>query len=446
MKFKTTWALIALFAALGAYLVFVEEPRHRSEGAAKERLALPNFDPGRVTELALEGPRGRGLVVRGAKGEWTMKEPLEDRADDGRVRGLLDDLKALTVDREVAPAGADLKPFGLTEPDLVIQTQGARVTLAIGAENPSAEGRYLRVGDGPVQMTRAHLVSGLLQEPRDLRSKDVLPSFPWNRLRSVSVDAPGAPALKLSKTDAGWRVLSPVQAEADPDVSEVLAEKLRWAKASSFLDETADQAAPRFEKAVTVTLDAEGEPNPSVVRLAVVGKEVWVAAGTRRALFTLPRDVVDAFQVKAETLRRKKPVFTKTWSAEALELTAPAGTKLTYAKQEGAWRRGSRVVGGEESARLQELLQFLEETTAIRILSSPEAPGSYGLDRPRFTLTLSDSQQGRQTLVVGEKAGAVFARAASAGPVYEMPAEYRTRIASLERAASPATGGGEKRP
>jgi hypothetical protein len=345
----------------------------------------------------------------------------------------------------VAPAGADLEPFGLAEPELVIRTRGADAVVAVGAENPAADGRYVRVGGGPVQMAKAYLVSGLLQDPRDLRSKDVLPSFPWNRLRSVSVEAPGAPALKLVKAAGAWRLAKPAEAAADPDAAEGLAEKLRWAKAASFLDETAETAAPKFARGVTVTLEAEGDARTSAVRLAEVGQEVWVAADDRKALFTLPRDVLDAFRVKPGALERTKPILTKAWSAEALELTAPARNdqktrEVAYERKEGAWRRGGQIVKGEEGGRLQDLLRTLEETGASRVLRAPAPPSAYGLDAPRFTLVLSDSQQGRQTLAVGEKGGVVSARAGDSGPVYEMPGEYLARIEALEKAGAKAAG------
>ncbi|MBI5014790.1 MAG: DUF4340 domain-containing protein [Deltaproteobacteria bacterium] len=439
MKFKATWMLLAVFAALGSYLVFVEEPRHRAglEAAQKEGLLLPGFQPDRVTEVSLEGNRGSGRLAKSADGRWELVSPVQDRANDGRVRGVLEDLKALKAEREVAPAGADLTRYGLTSPMVRIRTVGSAADVAIGAENPAADGRYLRVGGGPVQVVKAYLVSGLLQGPKDLRSKEVLPTFPWNRLQSVSVAAPGTSELRLVKVGTRWRLAAPVQAEADPDAAERLAEKLRWSKIATFLDTSAEAAAPRLAPGVTVTFTAEGEPVPSAVRLAEVGKEIWVAAGNRRGLFTLPRDAFDAFRVAPASLERTRPILTKTWSAQGLELTAGGG-HVSYTRQDGTWRRGGQVVRGEESSRLQEVLEALESTAARRLDRSPGPPARYGLDAPSATVTLSDSQQGRQTLTVGEKAGTVYARSETTGPVYEVPAEYLTRLEALGRAAATA--------
>lgn len=439
MKFKSTWLLIAALAALASYVALVEPPRRRAEGEArqKEKLLFPGFAPSRVTELTLEGPQGRTRLVREGAGPWRVVEPVEDRADEGRVRALLEDLKVLTADREVAPKGADLAPFGLAAPALIVRTLGSGATLALGAETPSAEARYLRTGDGPVVTAMAYAVSGLLVEPRDLRSKEVLPSFPWNALASVTVTAPGRPALRLEKSKAGWHLTRPLAREADPDAAEALAEKLRWAKVASFLDQTAAEIGPRLAGGVAVEFAANGAP-PQTVRLAPVGGEVWAAAGDRKGAFTLPREVLDALRVEPSALERRKPVLTKLWSAERLSLRA-GGAAAAYERSDGAWRRGGSPLRGEEGTRLQECLRQLEEAAAARVERKPGPDAAYGLDTPVATLDVTDSQHGRQTLVLGRRAGRVYGRAGRSGPVYEMPAAYAAAVEALAKTAPGAT-------
>ncbi|MBE0618176.1 MAG: DUF4340 domain-containing protein, partial [Proteobacteria bacterium] len=157
MKFKSTWVVIALFLGLGAYWYFVEEPQYQAKQAAQEKegLLFPTFDSDQVTELTLQGKGVTVRVKKGEEGKWFTAEPWDDRADDGRVRTLLADLKGLKGQREVAGADADLAPFGLAEPELKVTTAGAALELAVGAENPKGDARYVRAGQGPVQLAFA---------------------------------------------------------------------------------------------------------------------------------------------------------------------------------------------------------------------------------------------------------------------------------------------------
>ncbi|NTU59705.1 MAG: DUF4340 domain-containing protein [Deltaproteobacteria bacterium] len=437
MKFRTTWILIAVFGALGAYLYFVDEPRERKAAARKESegLLLPRFDPGRVTQVVLDGKRGRIRLTKGAGDRWSAVEPVADAADSARVRTLLDEVKSLRADKEVAGAGADLKPFGLDAPEVAVTTVGDAVTVAIGSANPAGDGRYVRVSAGPVVIVKSYALEGLMLAPGDLRSRELVRGFPWDKLQSLTIAVPGAPAVKLAKASGRWRLEAPAAYEADPDAADALVEKLRWGKIANFAPAGAKVEAA-LAAGLAVSLTAEGLAEPAVLRLAQTDGAVWGRTSGRDTVFTVDKDLLDAFRAKPADLRRMKPVLVKTWSAEKLELTG-GGKSARYEKSEGAWRRGGAAVRGEEGEALQQLLQTLEEEKASRMLDAPGSASQYGLDAPRVTLTLADSQYPAQTLEVGEKGGTLYARAGKAGPVYVLAhPEYLARLLAVLKLAS----------
>ena len=64
MKVKSTWIVIGVFAALGAYLYFVEEPSHQAGLKSKEEkgLLFPKLDPEKVR-------RGDALIRARVRGQ-----------------------------------------------------------------------------------------------------------------------------------------------------------------------------------------------------------------------------------------------------------------------------------------------------------------------------------------------------------------------------------------
>ena len=446
MRFKSTWVVIAVFAALAAYLFFVDEPRYeaRQEADKKEGLVLPDLDTDKVTELVIEGAKGKVRVKKAEDDKWFVVEPWDDQADAGRVRTLLSDLKNLRAKKEVAPADADLEPFGLARPECVVRTAGVEVTLEIGAENPVGDSRYIRVNGGPVRVAKSYGVSGFLKDPVELRNKEVLGSFPWSRLESVEIRPPEGDPIRLVKRDERWYLAAPFEAEADPDAADRVADKLRWARIGKFLDEDPAKAGEKLAKGLAVVLRAEGEAEPVTVRMALVDGTVWADRTGRQALFTVPRDVYEVFRVKPEDLRRRKPVLTKTWKVKELELSLE-GRTLAYEKADGKWRRDGKGLPEQESTALQDLLRSLAETEADEVIGEPGDPAGYGLDAPVCTATLVDTEGKEQALALGEKGDTVYARAGGEGPVYRMPPAYlesaRALVEAVDKAAAAADAG-----
>lgn len=438
MRVKSTWVLLAVFAGLGAYVAFVDEPSRLSREKAKEEegLAIPKLATGKVRELLLEGKAGELRLEKGEGERWLIAAPWRDRADDSRVNALLADLKALKAEKEIAPAGADLRPFGLARPVAALTVTGGTpspVKVTVGDEVPSGQSRYFRVDSGPVKATKSYALASLLADAKEFRSKEVVEGFPWAKLKSVEVDSP-AGKLRLVKTNAEWKLESPLAGDADPDAAARLAEKLRWARISSFLEADAGTASEAFAAGLTIRFTAAGEKSTALVQLADVDGKVWARREGRDALFTLEPDVLEAFRVKPGELRRKKPVLAKTWGARRVDVAAD-GEHLVYEKADGAWRRDGRTVMGEESAALQAYLDMLESTQASEVVDVPATGADFGLDRPRVTAKLTDSEHGEQPLWVSEKDGRIYARAGSRGPVYRMTPDYISRALALLKAA-----------
>jgi hypothetical protein len=423
MNFKATALFLAVFAALAAYVLLVDEPRQVARQQAEERqgLVLPDLDPGAVTAVTVRSARGTVRVERAEGDAWRMTAPVADRGNAGRVDTLLADLGALAADREVADADADLVPFGLADPEVVVALEGPAVTLALGAENPAGDARYLRVGDGPVRVAKGDAVRSLRFGPDALRQPELLPDLPWGRLAAVAVRSGSGPDLRLEKEGKSWWLRRPRAMEADPEAVGRLTEKLRWARASGFPD-PGERADAALGAGSAVTLEWEGDAPPVTVELVRADGAVWARRTGRAAVLAVPTDVWDAVQVDPESLRRRKPLPLKAWQVQGLEFTR-GGEKRSYAKtDDGAWRRGGEGLGAAEGDALQALLRALEDTAADAVIDAPEGDAAYGLDAPYATVSVETEGGTRRGMVLGRVGGGLSAReTGTLAPVYAMP-------------------------
>ncbi len=440
MKFKSTWIAIAVFAALGAYLYFVDEPREKARQAAREKegLLFAEFDADQVTEVWLEGKnRDTVHLKKGEEGAWALLEPVQDRADDGKVRNLLEDLKALKGQREVAGADADLAAFGLQEPEVVVRTAGAVAGVAVGSENPAGDARYVRAEGGAVKLAASSGLGSFLAGSGELRSRDLLEGFPWAKLRSVSIRQPSGETIGLSKAGDAWEIETPFAAEADGEAVDRMVEKVRWARVESFLDEGRDEVETALEGGLRIDLEAEGDGAPVTLRMAETETgSVWAARSAREARFTLSKDVLTALQTSADALRRKKPVLVKPWRLKAFDLEV-SGKKLAYEKVEGNWKRAGAAVEGEEATALDDYLRVVETSQATEVLPVPSDPKEVGLDAPWLTARFTGNEGGEQILRVARRDDAILARGGDAGPVYRMPDDYVDKAEALVLAGEP---------
>ncbi len=375
-------------------------------------------------------------VRKGEDNRWFVVEPWDDRADDGRVRTLLRNLEELKAAKEVAGADADLAPFGLDDPEVVVTTKGAEATLAVGSATPVGGRRYVRAGQGGVQVAEAFRLLEFLKSPDELRSKDLLEGFPWDRLSEVDLRSGSGKAVRLVKQDARWRLEAPFEAEADPDAASRITDKLRWARINRFLSGD-DEARARDALAagMTVVLRAEGEPEPVTVRLAEVDGAVWADRTGRDARFVVGKDVLDALRVDPEDLRRSRPVLLRAWKATKLSVSSGETTR-TFEKKDGKWRTDGEAVAGPVAENIEDLLRALQDEKAETVIDAPGAPGTYGLEAPAVDLGVTDNDGNEQRLVLGRAGDAVYARAGTDGPVYRMPASYLEKAEAVLRAAA----------
>lgn len=168
---RNTWFLLALFAALAGFAVYLN---YKPETDAPQADATPSAtaapveflfpaQEGAVASLLIESREGEAVRVARGQDGWTLTRPLEAEADPGPVEAAASQVAALTVVNRL-----DLDPavVGLKSPAYVITVgfgSGRSVRAEIGDETPTGTGYYVRKEDGSILVIDKFGLDALLE-------------------------------------------------------------------------------------------------------------------------------------------------------------------------------------------------------------------------------------------------------------------------------------------
>jgi hypothetical protein len=287
----------------------------------------------------------------------------------------------------------------------------------------------------------------------DLRDKTVLP-FEKDDIRKVEIRHDGT--LILMEMDGNaWTLKSPVDARAGKSVVDDLLNKVKWAEAKAFENESPKRLQPYGLDPPVLTLvlsSAAGQAQKKLLLGRPKGIHVYAKDENRPAVFTVDTSLVAALRKKPEDFRDKKVAEFDTWAVHRAEIRTPGATTLAAVKDtSGDWRVDSPKKGTAKSWKLSGLwsdLSGLEAKTFIGKRTS--GLSAYGLDRPATEVLVRNEKGDTLAFVAfGSRAGkdAVFAWNRKTGWVYTVKSEILKTLAPniddlLEKPEPPKTGDG----
>jgi hypothetical protein len=156
MKFRNTLILVAIAAALLAFVLLVErkQPTTDESQATPVPTELPvivyfQTDQARALRIARPGTDQSTTLVRGGDGQWQLTVPVTEPADQDEVEYTLESLAFLQPSREITGT-LSLAEYGLEPPVIQVTIEladGTAHTIKLGEMNPSQSGYYTQVDD-----------------------------------------------------------------------------------------------------------------------------------------------------------------------------------------------------------------------------------------------------------------------------------------------------------
>ena len=214
MKFRTTFMLLVVLAALGGYVLWSGRQKSgANDTAGAAAIPVLQLDPAGIRAIDVRGEGKQVRVERDASG-WQVQAPKPGPADPFRVTDVISGLAKLNATQLITPTGQDLAPYGLDKPAYVVQLDGSTpATLRLGAKNPDGSATYVQrpsaptiylvkdslldtverwVSDPPAQPTPAPTAPPLTVLPTAPATPTIVPAPPGPPLRATAVALPTA--------------------------------------------------------------------------------------------------------------------------------------------------------------------------------------------------------------------------------------------------------------
>lgn len=272
-----------------------------------------------------------------------------------------------------------------------------------GAEKPD------KTADRSVVQLAGFKKEADVQEITITRESDTL------TLQRVAKKADAKDAKKDAKDAAGeddWKIISPLKGDADRVATSAFIKTLLSAKAvSSYTKEQAKELSDADtglgKPRVTLLLkDAKGKTGTVQFGESTLNKDNCFAQVQGKALVLLfAQAYVDENLIKKQVgdLRDKTLLALAANDAKSIELAYPAGSMKLAKNEKGNWElaAGAKKYPADANA-VDNLLASLASTKIDKFVDpAPKSPASYGLDKPRVTITVSTGAKGEFGLSLG---------------------------------------------
>lgn len=237
----TLWLFVAVALAAGSvWTIYRHVPP--DGGAPRPRLLLAT-DIDSLDDIVVE-TGGATLSCQLRQGTWWLTHPIEARADDERIRLMLDTLALAPVHDVITPEeqrrhGVSQRDYGLTPPRARVLLRGPSVSpveLRIGSYAGHGQSLYAGfTGSANVWVTDPALVDTLPTGIGDLRDRAILP-YAAVRLRRFELRAAGQTPVAVERDATGaWWLKQPDVRRADTEAVAALLDYVTEASIRSFV-------------------------------------------------------------------------------------------------------------------------------------------------------------------------------------------------------------------
>ena len=201
------------------------------------------FDEDAVERIRIQSDSKEAIVCSKADQLWWVSQPVSDRGDSERIKGILNELKNIKIDKTefVSDNKDDISRHGLDKP---------RLTVSIGYKDKSQSillGHNLdnkvyakRDDESSIFLVHDVVIRDLDLEPNDLRDKQLLrfDSIGTYGIEKIELKYPDA-ILTMEKTrQYDWMIKSPTEILADRDTVREFVEKIKDLQIQSYVDDS----------------------------------------------------------------------------------------------------------------------------------------------------------------------------------------------------------------
>lgn len=411
MSAKTTLILVLVLVALCvAYWAMVEsEDKGRVRQREKQRLF--SFTPDDIAAVEIRRIGEQPAAAKRADGSWAFTKPNTTiQANDVLWERVARAGAELVNERTIDPSPEDLAAYGLDKPVLAVTITEAgekAVELTFGVIEPTQTFRYARADDGPVFLVSAEAFHEfdrpleLLRYPYVVTvGEEGVTRLEFSRFWKDAAEegdaskarAVGEESLVVAVergADGQWRLVSPVDAQADQEAVNELVKEIQYARGRNYIDapeNLEDYGLDPPGARITVYCGKAGKPQTILVGSLESPPDdddkrkrggIFAKRASRPAVFVIDSHILALLPKTPDAFRQSRLLTHKAVDIQSIH----------YASREEEFtldndtERGWRMVEPEAAETDQETV-----SNFIGALKTLRGRGFPGEARPRFGL------------------------------------------------------------
>ena len=419
MNWRTTLILAVVVLAVFAYLRFFEMKQPSTGEARRQAQNIVNFDRSKVDGIIIQNGDEK-IEIRRRDNKWRLEIPIKDQADGALVENLLSDLETWQKEGTIPAKDIDadkskLNEYGLNRPKLKLKLIGSdRPPEILFGKDAALEGRmYVRFENSKETFLAKQSVKKDIdkkaEEFRDKKLTDVTTA----QVRRIALKTP-AGEMELEKKGDHWDIVKPLRARADDEKVGDLIAQVTTARIQQFVADDHGDLRPYglAEPRGSITLFSQEGRKDQKVEIAdsikVFGQDdkgqmlqigtvpekekdqVYVRFAPRGAVYTLPKKIEEAINIKPADLRDYHLVRIDTNVLDRITIDVPGKGKTVLARKDANWTIASRNNAPADSRAVRRLIDTLQNARVTRFVEDVASNlPKYGLDKPRLQITFS---------------------------------------------------------
>ncbi|MCX7824609.1 MAG: DUF4340 domain-containing protein [Verrucomicrobiae bacterium] len=386
---------------------------------------------------------------------WRIAQPLNARADQGKVDGLLDKLRDLKAESFVTDKPADMKTYDLDQPQLELtvytsEQEGAIIVQFGGALKDDATKVYCkRKGSDTILAVRSDIVKDFTVQVNDLRDKK-LADFNTDDAKQVAINFANQ-TIRLNKDGEDWKLVEPEAVKAESSevstllgtitgievkefVADVVADLSKYGLDKPYYTLTVKKEAPpvptaspaasasgtnapaatttnvvaaastNTPAATTTNVIKAVSPPPKAEQVTIAellfGKEdkekklVYCKRGDEAYVYAIESSDFEKLPKTALALRNRTLVSTEKSKVTSLSVLKDA-KRITVEKKDDKWKLAPDVQGVLDTNVVDDVLWTLTGLSAEKFVSAAAADkAQYGLDKPSWQFNFEVNEGG----------------------------------------------------
>ena len=432
MKMRQLLVATVVLAALAATLYWSNHRKPASDsviaGSSSANAKVISLNQDDISKLEVKKKDGDDVVLsRIGASNWKINSPKPLVADQESVSTILYNLSPMDGATLIEEKAADLKQFGLADPEAQISAtgkDGKTHTILVGDETPTGDSAYVMLsGESKVYSVPKNTKTNLDKGLKDLRDKRLMP-VDFDKLASMEIN--GAKLhLTFGSDDGQWAVRKPANLRGDTSKMETIIEKLRTSTMDpGTSDADMKKAASLFASGAPIaTLKATDASGSQELQIRKAADGYYAKTTAMEGAYKVPKELGDAVNKDTEDFREKRVFDFAEQDPDKVELHD--GSKAYFLTRSGEdwWSGEGKKM---DPLSVQEFLRSIRTLTAAKFATT-------GFSSPALSLVVTSKDGKRVEKVDVSKSGNNYLAKRADGPaLFELDAKA---IEDLQKAA-----------